>query len=379
MDDRAKAVIVVVLAAATGIAGVLAAESLTGTRPGSAPASAVAQVDASGSADTLPPSSRPASPLPTTSRSPTARPRSTSTTKPTPSPTPARPWKPTWSKPRLVDKETCGAFSVGIDPRSRYHVVTSCGLRYSVGDAGGPWTTTTLGDEHALAPLIAFDRDQAYIAYWRELPYDPDTCGGDTPPPSAGVYYRWRTLPDGQWSKAIPFGERGDHLQAFRVDRGVLHAIVWNDTSNHTFYTRSTQEPVVDARYRIDADGDAALRIGDDGRARVAYWHSGSLLYATFDGSRFSTAKISDGPTDGPAMLVLGGGNQPHVAYTIVPPLAGLRRRGSTLSRWYVLRDDGERQVDFAPDHKGCGAFVLGARSRDGACPCPRCEYDVHP
>jgi hypothetical protein len=202
-------------------------------------------------------------------------------------------------------------------------VVTTCGLRYSVGDAAGPWTTTTLGDEHALGPLIAFDRDRAYVAYWRELPYEPDTCGGDVPAPSAGVYYRWRTLPDGQWSKAIPFGERGDHLEAFRVDQGVLHAILWNDRSNRTLYTRSTQEPVVHARYRIDADGDAALRIGDDGRARVAYWHSGSLVYGTFDGSGFSTAKISNGPTDGPAMLVLGGGNQPHVAYTIVPPLEG--------------------------------------------------------
>ena len=314
MDDRRKAVIVGVLAVVSGIGGVLAVEAVTGLRPGSAPATTTTRADVPDATAVLPTSSQSPSSLPTLA--PTAAPKST--------PTAAPPWTATWSKPLLVDKEACGAFAVGIDPKSRYHVVTSCGLRYSVTNDGRAWTTTTLGDSKEQEPLIAFDRDQAYIAYWRVLPNDPDTCAGpDAFLPSAGVYFRRRTLPDGGWSKAISFGTKGDHLEAFRVDGGVLHAIVWNETSGRTFYVRSTQGPVVSARHRIDADGAVSLRIGDDGRARVAYWGGGALHYGTFNGSGFSTSKISTGPTDGPAMLVLGSGNQPHVAYTIAPPSQG--------------------------------------------------------
>jgi hypothetical protein len=322
MDDRRKAVIIAVLAVVTGVSGVLTVEAVTGLRPGSTPAPSIARADVPGATAALPASSQSPSPPPTPA--PTAVPKS--------SPTAAPPWKAMWSKPRLVDKESCGGFAVGIDAASRYHVVTSCSLRYSVTDGDGAWTTTTLGDSKELGPLIAFDRDQAYIAYWRVLPNDPDTCGGDVPPPSAGVYYRRRTLPDGGWSKAIPFGKSGDHLQAFRVEDGVLHAIAWNETSGRTFYIRSTQDPVVSARHRIDADGGVSLRVGEDGRARVAYWGGGSLRYGTFNGSGFSSSNISTGPTDGPAMLVLGTGNQPHVAYTIVPPTVGCGD-GAQLSR----------------------------------------------
>ena len=202
-------------------------------------------------------------------------------------------------------------------------MVSSCGLRYSVTNADGQWTTTSLGDSKDHGPLIAFDGDKAYVASWRELPYEPDTCGGkDAFAPSAGVYYRLRTLPAGGWSKAIPFGKRGDHLTAFRVHASVLHAIVWNETSG-TFYVRSTQDPVVSARHKIDGASGVSLRVGDDGRARVAYWADGSLRYGTFNGSSFSTSKISGGPTDGPAMLILGPGNQPHVVYTISRPTEG--------------------------------------------------------
>ena len=73
-----------------------------------------------------------------------------------------------------------------------------------------------------------------------------------------------------------------------------------------------------------------------------------------------------------------GRGNQPHVAYTIVPPLAGLRRRGSTVTGRNVLRDDGERQMDFAPGHKGSWAFVAWGSIPGRPCPCPRREHDVH-
>jgi len=312
MDDRRRAVIVVALAAMTGIGGVLAVEAATGSRPGSGPAASEAGIDPpDGTA--APPGSRP---------SPSASQAVVPSTRPTPSPTPAPPWKPAWSKPSVVDKEPCGSFAVGIDSRSRTHVV-DCGIRYSVTSGGGRWTTTSLGDPKAQEPLIAFDGNQAYIAYWRLLPWDPDTCGGDQPGPSAGVYFRRRTLPDGAWSKAISFGKRGDHVEAFRVDGGVVHAIVSNDISGRTFYVRATQNPVVSARHGIAADGAVSLRVGDDGRARVAYWGGGSLRYGTFNGSGFSTSKVSRGPTNGPAVLALGAGNQPHVVYTIFPAPEG--------------------------------------------------------
>jgi len=328
MDGRRRALIVGVLAILTGIGGVLTVEAVTGVQPGSTPAPSIAGVDLprATTASALPMSSEAPSALPTSSRAPRAGSTVAPTVKAKPSPTAAPRWKATWSKPRLVDAEACGGGALGIDARSRYHLVSSCGgLRYSVTDGDGTWTTTSIDDPKAMAPFIALDGNQAYIAYWRILPFDPDTCGGFQWPPSAGIYYRHRTLPDGAWSKAIPFGKTGDHLTAFRVDEGVLHAIAWNGTGDqgHTVYIRSTTDPVVSARHRIDADGDVSLRIGDDGRARVAYWSGGSLRYGAFDGSRFRTSKVSSGPTNGPAMLILGPGNQAHIAYTIVRPWDG--------------------------------------------------------
>jgi hypothetical protein len=329
MDDRTRAVTAVAVAALVGIGGVLAVEAMTGLRPGAAPAASIARADVPSATATLP----------TLAPLPTALPTVVPTAKPTPT---APPWKATWSKPGRVDKQPCGDFAVGIDARSRTHVITGCDLRYSVSNAAGQWTTSSLADSKAHEPLIAFDGDQAYIAYWRDLPWDADTCGGpDSMPPSAGVYYRHRTLPDGGWSKAIPFGARGDHLTAFRVEDGVLHAIVLNQTADRlrTLYIRSTQNPVVSARFRIDAR-DVALRVGDDGRARVAYWADGSLRYGTLNGSGFSTSKIATGRTDGPAALALGPGDRPHVVYTIARPTGdggcgdpeGLARTGTYLA-----------------------------------------------
>jgi hypothetical protein len=351
VDDRAKAAIAIAVAAVLGIGGVLAVEAATGFRPGAAPAASTARFDVPGATATPPISS----PMPSTV------PKLVPTAKPTPT---APPWKATWSKPRRVDKESCGEFAVGIDASSQYHVITSCDLRYSVTNADGQWTTTSLGDSKAHEPLIAFDGDQAYIAYWRELPWDADTCGGrDSMPPSAGVYYRKRTLPDGGWSKAIPFGALGDHLTAFRVDGGVLHAIVLSGNSERlrSFYIRSTQNPVVSARHKIDGVRDVSLRVGDDGRARVAYGADGSLRYGTFNGSGFSTSKISDGPTNGPPMLILGPGDQPHVVYTITPPTQGcgdaepLSRAGT----YYATMVNGKWSSQRITKHLALVSFAL--------------------
>src|SRR6476619_3037581 len=91
MDDRAKAVIVVAVAAMMGIGGVLAVEAVTGFRPGAAPAPSTARVAVPGATATLP----------TSSLAPSAVPTPVPTAEPTPTPPP---WKATWSKPRRVDK-----------------------------------------------------------------------------------------------------------------------------------------------------------------------------------------------------------------------------------------------------------------------------------
>jgi hypothetical protein len=357
MDDRAKALIAVAAATLIGISGVLAVEAVTGFQPGGAPAESTARAGVPG----------PSAAEPTWSLRPSAMPTLDPTAKPTPTPT-APPWKASWSKPRLVDKEFCSEFAVGIDARSRYHVVTSCdGLRYSITDADGSSTTTSLGDSKAHGPLIAFDGDQAYLAYWRVLPYEPDTCGGpDAFEPSAGVYYRRRTLPAGGWSKAIPFGKRGDHLTAFRVEDGVLHAIVWNETSG-TLYVRSKQDPVVSIRRAIDADGPVSLRVGDDGRARIAYWSNTALRYGTYNGSGFSTSKIATGRTDGPAALILGPGDRPHIVYTIARPTGdgacgdpeGLARSGT----YYATMVDGKWASERVTKQIGRASLALDPRT----------------
>jgi hypothetical protein len=171
-------------------------------------------------------------------------------------------------------------------------------LRYSVTDSGGAWTTATLGDSMDHDPLIAFDRDQAYIAYWREFPNDRHVRG------RAHFCLRQASTSVGEPCMAV--GRRrprsaGRPPGAFG-STVVLHAIVWNDRT-HLHGRRS--------RARSSALGTGPMPtapcvgIGDDGRARVAYW-GGSLRYGTFNGRL--RPRTSRGPTDGPAMLVLGSG-----------------------------------------------------------------------
>jgi hypothetical protein len=82
MDDRAKAVIVVAVAAVIGIGGVLAVEVVTGFRPGAAPAPSIAGASVPRATATLPTSSQTAStqstrsvPVATTTPRSTARPK----------------------------------------------------------------------------------------------------------------------------------------------------------------------------------------------------------------------------------------------------------------------------------------------------------------
>ncbi len=206
---------------------------------------------------------------------------------------------------------------------------------------------------------------------------NPDTCGGYEPAPSAGVYYRRRTLPDGAWSKAIPFGKtrRPPPGLPGRRWRAPCHRLE-RDLGTHRVH-QVDAGPVVSTRHGIDADGDVSLRVGDDGRARVAYWGGGSLRYGTFDGSGFSTSKVANGPTDRPAMLVLGARNQPHVVYTIVPPIegCGTSEPTSRTGTYYATLVNGTGPRSGS--RKGRTSVDCG-RSRDRPRPCPRRERAAH-
>jgi hypothetical protein len=222
-----------------------------------------------------------------------------------------------WTGPdRVGPAAYCDSVSAAIDAKGGFHVVAECGgrLRYSTGRSGGAWSTTTFpdpGKTFTLSPQIAIDGDRVYIASSRLAPTQ-DTCGG--PGIHLGVYYRWRQLPSGTWSTPIRLGEPGDDIQSFRVVGRALYATVTSG-SDLIYETNATGKL---KRYRLpDARGSSSLRVGNDGRARVAYEATHGLRYGVFNGSGFTTS-IIPGTTqsDGLPVLVLDGSNAAHVLWS---------------------------------------------------------------
>ena len=255
-----------------------------------------------------------------------------------------------WSKPRLVDRADCAAAAAGIDAGSRYHIAASCGgsIRYSVSKADGSWSTTMISrpsNREDRDPQIAFDGAVAYVAY-SQVALTEGGCGDDGSR-DVGVYYRQRILPDGGWSDAIRLGEVDDRLQAFRVDRGTLHATV-RATDGHVYY--EMQNGDVFHRYLVaDAVGATSLRVGSDGMARIAYVGKDSLRYATSTGSRLSLVSITGSAAAEAPVLVLGKGNLPHLLWTvndwqegdcgpILGPLAATYYATLTNGKWVSAR-----------------------------------------
>ncbi len=151
-----------------------------------------------------------------------------------------RPAASRWRAAQQVFPKNCFGPSLVIDASSHYHVAASCGdkVGYAEGSATGGWTSLVLeppARHTESGPQVAIDGRELYVAYTRYgPPTDADTCGGpySTCYEDLGVYYRKRTLPDGDWSKPRQLGRPGDILYALRVSDGALRAIVVaNDAS----------------------------------------------------------------------------------------------------------------------------------------------------
>ena len=129
------------------------------------------------------------------------------------------------------------------------------------------------------------------------------------------MFVRSRSLSSGQgWSDPKPIGEVGDRLQGFRVVGGTIHATVANGDLTRVYYETVRSASV--HRYEVpEASGATSLRIGDDGRARIAYESGNSLRYATFTGAGFSTKKIPGTSRGYAPVLVLGANDQPHLLW----------------------------------------------------------------
>ena len=126
------------------------------------------------------------------------------------------------------------------------------------------------------------------------------------------MYVRTRSLTSGRaWSDPTRIGKVGDQLQGFSVVGGIIHATVANGKVYYEMIRNGSVK-----RYEIPgATGATSLRIGDDGRARVAYESGNSLRYATFTGAGFSSKKIPGTSRGYAPALVLGANDQPYLMW----------------------------------------------------------------
>jgi hypothetical protein len=238
--------------------------------------------------------------------------------KPTPTPAPA---SGTWSKPATVAGfDTCFAVVAAIDDHGAQHLAAPCGdsgyeIRYAVSTDGHTWTTSVLKPptgRSELDPQLAFSGDTLYLAYSRVAPEDGG-CGDDGLA-DVGVYYRTRTLPSGHWSEPTRIGEIADHLQSFRVSGSVIHATVTDEKEGRTFY--ETLKGATLARYAIaDAAGSSSLRVGDDGKGRVAYESTKGIAYGGVSGGQFSSVTVPNSTNGWNPVLTLAPGNDAYLLW----------------------------------------------------------------
>ena len=263
----------------------------------------------------------------------------------------------------------CTSVVATIDNSGTEHVAANCdtNIRYAVSAAGGTWTVTDFMppvDRLEKDPQIAFDGNTLYLAYTR-MAATQGGCGDDGLR-DLGVYYRVRTLPNGAWSDPKPIGPADDHIQSLRVN-GTIHATVLNDKDGKTYY--ETLNGSTYHRYLIaNAAGPVSLRLGSDGRARIAYeTKAGSLAYGVFRGAGFTTSVIPGSNRGYTPILVLGKGNAAYVLWNrgyhgrgcVVPdPLAGDGTYFGTNvgGRWVYSR---------LTSSEGAASLVVDARTGD--------------
>jgi hypothetical protein len=215
----------------------------------------------------------------------------------------------------------CYAVVAAVDDHGRDHLAATCTngngseLRYSDSSNGQSWTTAVLktpAGRYELDPQLALDGNKLYLAYTRVAPTDGG-CGDDGLT-DVGVYVRTRTLPSSAWSDPKRIGAVGDHLQSFRVNGSAFHATVTTDNDVATRYEIQTGDTL--RRYTIaDAAGQTSLRVGDDGKGRIAYESSKGIAFGMVAGDRFASTTIPNSANGWDPILALAPGNDAYVVW----------------------------------------------------------------
>jgi len=296
----------------------------------------------SATASGTPTASPTAAPSATPSPAVTTTPSAAATPSPVPTATlvasPAPSFPPAgWSAPQAVGPAVaCAAYaeapvSLVIDPAGGDHAAYACDglIRLAdSADAGRHWTTTSVplpAGEKDLKPQLAADGTLLYLAYERVAP--AEGCGS-TGATDLSVRYRTRALGGGAWSAPRAVGDAGDELDALRVVGGTLHVAVHADAA----MAYVTLHGATYHRYPIAVHTDgagASLRVGDDGKARVAYEDSdlpadqSQIRYGVFTGSGFSTSAIPGSDEGWDPQVVLGAGDTAYVLWQRSPQPGG--------------------------------------------------------
>jgi hypothetical protein len=259
-------------------------------------------------------SQTPTDPSPGPSAAPPSAPSS-----PTPKPTPTPP--PVWSKSSTIAAlDTCASVVAAIDDRGTDHIAATCEgdtgslVKYAVSSDGRTWNTTTFtppSGRFESDPQLAFAGNTLYIAYTRVAPTDGG-CGDDGLA-DVGVYFRTRTLPSGAWSEPTRLGPVADELQSLRVNGSAIHATVLNENDGKTYYETLNGGSL--SRQVLGAGGRTSLRLGDDGKGRIAYATSGGITIGTADGSHLASQLIPGSKLGSDPTLVLAPGNDAYVVW----------------------------------------------------------------
>jgi hypothetical protein len=227
-----------------------------------------------------------------------------------------------WTGPRQVGIDRCTSATSAIVVDGALHLAAFCdvGMGYLT-NSSGKWSVTVFsstGNQEDEGARLATDGSRMYMAFTRTAQL---ACGTDY----LGVYYRSRALPNGAWSLASRIGLAGDILESFQVLRGKLHLTVVGGVYE-------TNASGVLKRYSLSgAVRGTSMRVGSDGRARIAYETSGGIRYAVFSGTGFNTSTIP-GTTrlDTAPGLVLDGQDKAHVTYVHNAPPQGCGEQEAT-------------------------------------------------
>ena len=273
---------------------------------------------AGGSSQPSAPADAPATPTPTATPDPSADPSVDPQPSATPQPTPTPPAKPAvWSKPQTVaGLENCTDAVLAIDDRGTSHIAAQCAegeIRSASSPDGKTWTIKTFPTPAGRldrGPQLAIDGDTVYLAFNRLAPED-GSCGGDGLK-DVGVFVRSASL-TGAFSPAERIGNASDHLESFRVSGGVIHAVV-SDEKTGFAYERIAGADV--QRIALPTAVAASLRIGNDGKARIAFESEKGIELATVSDGRLVSSTVGKAAHGESPNLILAPSGDALVVWT---------------------------------------------------------------